>query len=125
MLGQRLPSYFNIARDIPEPILDRALFDAVQQALASQARSRSQRCINNVSFLVGRIYDDGGNRMTPSTANKGESDIATMSHAPSRRRASTTRARSHGSQPRTSRLSSRKRFTAISPRLALSSPIET
>jgi site-specific DNA recombinase len=71
MLGQRLPSYFNIARDIPEPILDRALFDAVQQALASQARSRSQRCINNVSFLVGRIYDDGGNRMTPSTANKG------------------------------------------------------
>ena len=54
-----------------EPILDRALFDAVQQMLASQARSRGQKRINNVSFLIGRIYDDRGNRMTPSTANKG------------------------------------------------------
>jgi site-specific DNA recombinase len=51
-------------------ILDLALFDAVQQMLASQARSRGQRRINNVSFLTGLIYDDRGNRMTPSTANK-------------------------------------------------------
>jgi site-specific DNA recombinase len=54
-----------------EPILDRALFDAVQEKLASQSHARRQTRINNGSLLTGRIFDDRGNRMTPSSAKKG------------------------------------------------------
>jgi site-specific DNA recombinase len=54
-----------------EPILDRALFGAVQEKLASQSRARRPTRINNGSLLTGRIFDDRGNRMTPSSAKKG------------------------------------------------------
>jgi len=54
-----------------EPILDRALFEAVQEKLASQTRARRHTRINNGSLLTGRIFDDRGNRMTPSSAKKG------------------------------------------------------
>jgi DNA invertase Pin-like site-specific DNA recombinase len=54
-----------------EGIVDRQLFDAVQAALASKARTREYDRINNQSILIGRIFDDRGNRMTPSTAKKG------------------------------------------------------
>jgi site-specific DNA recombinase len=54
-----------------EPILDRALFEAVQEKLASQSHARRQTRINNGSLLTGRIFDDRGNRMTPSSAKKG------------------------------------------------------
>jgi site-specific DNA recombinase len=55
-----------------EPILERALFEAVQEKLASQSRARWQTRINNGSLLTGRIFDDRGNRMTP---DKGGRDI--------------------------------------------------
>jgi site-specific DNA recombinase len=54
-----------------EPILDRALFDVVQEKLASQSQARQQTRINNGSLLTGRIFDDRSNRMTPSSAKKG------------------------------------------------------
>jgi site-specific DNA recombinase len=54
-----------------EPILDKALFEAVQEKLASQSRARRPTRINNGSLLTGRIFDDRGNRMTPSSAKKG------------------------------------------------------
>jgi hypothetical protein len=50
-----------------EPIVDRKLFDAVQQQLAAGARAREHSRINSSSLLVGHIFDDRGNRMTPST----------------------------------------------------------
>ncbi len=54
-----------------QPIIDRELFDAVQVTLTSKANTREHARINNQSILVGRIFDDRGNRMTPSTAKKG------------------------------------------------------
>jgi site-specific DNA recombinase len=53
-----------------EPILDRELFDAVQAKLASGATTRQLKLRDSPSILAGRIYDDRGNRMTPSHTNK-------------------------------------------------------
>jgi site-specific DNA recombinase len=54
-----------------EPILDSALFEAVQAKLAAQARAR--RCLlrGPSALLTGRIFDEYGNRMSPTHANKG------------------------------------------------------
>jgi site-specific DNA recombinase len=53
------------------PILDRLLFEAVQHILTSQAQSRQHARVNTDSLLTGKIFDDRGNRMTPSSAKKG------------------------------------------------------
>jgi DNA invertase Pin-like site-specific DNA recombinase len=53
-----------------EPILDRALFDAVQAKLAASASTRHLKLRASASILAGRIFDDRGNRMTPSHTNK-------------------------------------------------------
>ena len=53
-----------------EPILDRALFDAVQAKLAGGANARRLKLKAAPSILVGRIFDEHGNRMTPSHTNK-------------------------------------------------------
>ena len=53
-----------------EPILDGALFDAVQTRLQQQAVQRSAIRSSSSSFLVGRIFDDRINPMTPTHANK-------------------------------------------------------
>jgi site-specific DNA recombinase len=54
-----------------EPILDRALFEAVQKKLATQAVERRCRLRGSPALLSGRIYDDQGNRMSPSHTQKG------------------------------------------------------
>src|SRR3954453_19629372 len=55
-----------------EPIIAPALFDAVQKKLtANRNGSRIQRAASG-ALLLGRIFDDRWNRMTPSTAKKGE-----------------------------------------------------
>jgi hypothetical protein len=51
-------------------ILDRKLFDAVQRRLDEQRTNHSATRASSESFLMGRIFDDRGNRMTPSTAHK-------------------------------------------------------
>ena len=53
-----------------EPILDRPLFDAVQAKLAESATTRQLRLKASPSLLAGRIFDDRGNRMTPTHTNK-------------------------------------------------------
>jgi site-specific DNA recombinase len=53
-----------------EPIIDRATFDAVQAKLAQNAHARRVRLTNSPAILMGRIFDDRGNRMTPSHSNK-------------------------------------------------------
>jgi len=53
-----------------EPILDRALFDAVQAKLAAGAIARQLKLRASPSILAGRIFDDRGNRMTPTHTNK-------------------------------------------------------
>lgn len=52
------------------PILERDLFDAVQTKLANQATSRQLKIRASAAILAGRIYDDRGNRMTPTHTNK-------------------------------------------------------
>jgi hypothetical protein len=53
-----------------EPIIDRTTFEAVQVKLAESVRTRRVRVSNSPAILMGRIFDDRGNRMTPSHSNK-------------------------------------------------------
>ena len=51
-------------------ILDRDLFDAVQAKLDEQANNHKATRTNSEGLLTGRIFDDRGNRMSPSHARK-------------------------------------------------------
>jgi site-specific DNA recombinase len=53
-----------------QPILDRDLFEAVQAKLAGNAVERQLRLKASSALLAGRIFDDRGNRMTPTHTNK-------------------------------------------------------
>jgi site-specific DNA recombinase len=51
-------------------ILDRALFEAVQTKLDQQRTNHAKTRQQSQSLLMGRIFDERGNRMTPSYAVK-------------------------------------------------------
>jgi site-specific DNA recombinase len=53
-----------------DPILDRDVFEAAQANLAAGAVERRLRLKASPAFLTGRIFDDRGNRMTPTHSNK-------------------------------------------------------
>jgi hypothetical protein len=53
-----------------EAIVDSALFAAVQAQLQANRRNRRQRYMASEALLSGRLFDDRGNRVTPSSANK-------------------------------------------------------
>ena len=53
------------------PILDRDLFDAVQAKLSEQTTNHRTTRMNSEALLTGRIFDDRGNRMSPSYVRKG------------------------------------------------------
>jgi len=53
------------------PIMDRDLFEAVQRKLGEQRNDHHSSRRKSESLLIGRIFDDRGNRMTPSHARKG------------------------------------------------------
>jgi DNA invertase Pin-like site-specific DNA recombinase len=52
-------------------IVDRARFDAVQARLTEQVTGQSAKRMRSEALLMGRIFDDRGNRMSPSHARKG------------------------------------------------------
>ena len=52
-------------------VLDRDLFDAVQAKLTAQATNHRATRMKSAALLSGRIFDDRGNRMSPSYARKG------------------------------------------------------
>jgi site-specific DNA recombinase len=52
-------------------IVDRDLFDAVQVKLNEQRNNHTTTRLNSEALLIGRIFDDRGNRMSPSHARKG------------------------------------------------------
>ena len=52
-------------------ILDRDLFDAVQAKLNEQLNNHTVARDKSDALLIGRIYDDRGNRMTPTHVRKG------------------------------------------------------
>lgn len=54
-----------------EPILARDLFEAVQARLTEGAVARRLRTQTSAALLAGCLYDDLGNRMTPSHSQKG------------------------------------------------------
>ncbi|WP_082523974.1 recombinase family protein [Methylobacterium sp. Leaf399] len=54
-----------------EGIVPRELFEAVQVALSEKAQAQATVRANTGSLLTGLLYDDCGNRMTPSSARKG------------------------------------------------------
>ena len=51
--------------------LDRDLFEAVQVKLSEQATNHTVTRIQSQALLTGRMFDDRGNRMSPSHARKG------------------------------------------------------
>jgi site-specific DNA recombinase len=51
-------------------ILDRDLFEAVQTKLAEQATNHVKARTDSEALLMGRIFDDRGNRMSPSHVGK-------------------------------------------------------
>ena len=51
-------------------IIDRDLFDAVQAKLNDQRNTHTVARRQSEALLIGRIYDDRGNRMTPSHVRK-------------------------------------------------------
>jgi site-specific DNA recombinase len=53
-----------------EAIVDRATFDRVQQLLATNSNSRKAKRSESAALLQGKLYDDKGNRMSPSFSSK-------------------------------------------------------
>ncbi len=53
-----------------KPILDRKLFDAVQSKLDQQRQVRTDTRSASPALLMGRIFDDRGTRMTPTSKLK-------------------------------------------------------
>jgi site-specific DNA recombinase len=51
-------------------IVERDLFDAVQAKLSEQANNHKTTRMKSEALLAGRIFDDRGNRMTPSHVRK-------------------------------------------------------
>ncbi len=54
-----------------EPILTQELFDAVQSIRQSAANARSDSYEKSGALLAGLIFDDRGNRMSPTYVKKG------------------------------------------------------
>ena len=52
------------------PIIDEKLFDAVQAKLTENRQGRRQRRQSSNALLMGKLFDDRGNPMTPSYAIK-------------------------------------------------------
>lgn len=53
-----------------EPIIDRDTFDRVQEIMKGNAVKRSKRRTESGALLTGFLYDDRGNRMSPTYASK-------------------------------------------------------
>lgn len=53
-----------------EAILERKLFDSVQTLLERHKMARRVRQTESGALLMGKLFDDRGNRMTPSHSNK-------------------------------------------------------
>src|ERR1700682_238111 len=68
-LGE-VPYRGEVHRGEHEPILGRDLFEAVQAKRAANAVARQFRLRGSAAILTGRLFDDRGNRMSPTHANK-------------------------------------------------------
>ena len=55
---------------VHEAIVDRALFEAVQGKLAARARPRRPGPSRSLHLFAGRVFDETGDRLTPTHANR-------------------------------------------------------
>jgi site-specific DNA recombinase len=53
-----------------QAIVDRATFDRVQQLLSNKSNGRKAKRSDSGALLLGKLYDDNGNRMSPSFSTK-------------------------------------------------------
>jgi DNA invertase Pin-like site-specific DNA recombinase len=53
-----------------QPIIDQATFEQVQELMKANSVARRQKRSENGALLTGLVYDDRGNRMTPSFTTK-------------------------------------------------------
>ena len=60
-----------VLKEEQTPIVDNELFEAVQTKLTEQTNNHKGKRNTSEALLTGRIFDDRGNRMTPSHARKG------------------------------------------------------
>jgi site-specific DNA recombinase len=51
-------------------IIDRSTFDRVQELLATNCHGRKAKRLESGALLAGKLYDDKGNRMSPSFSSK-------------------------------------------------------
>ena len=65
-----MPFKGEVLRGEQTAIVDRGLFDAVQAKLSEQINGHKAARMKSEALLAGRIFDDRGNRMTPSHARK-------------------------------------------------------
>jgi site-specific DNA recombinase len=54
-----------------DPIVDQETWDRVQRLLEEHAQRTAGNCQNSDALLAGKLFDDRGNRMSPSHAAKG------------------------------------------------------
>src|SRR6266581_1565084 len=59
-------------------IVDRDVFESVQAKLSEQVNGHKAARMKSEALLIGRIFDDRGNRMSPSHARKGEAEVAEL-----------------------------------------------
>ena len=103
-------------------IVDRDLFDAVQAKLTEQVNNHKTTRMKSEALLIGRIFDDRGNRMSPSHARKRRHQVPVLSvvrPAPGPRRNAPDRYAACR-QPTSRRWSSR----SVREHLKLSAPID-
>jgi hypothetical protein len=67
-----------------EPILTHELFAAVQAEIAANAVARQIRLRGSAAILAGRLFDDRGNRMSPTHARPGRGNGLAAAHDSSR-----------------------------------------
>ena len=61
-----------------EAIIDEAVWDRVQEQLASNTRRREERQLSSEHLLTGKIRDEHGTTLTPTHAQRELADTATM-----------------------------------------------
>ena len=89
-----------------QPIIEEDLFNQVQAKLSGNRRGSQLQRQPSEALLLGKLFDDRGNKMTPSYAIKKGFAIPIMSPASWRRAARKRQAQSPASAPMRSRTSS-------------------
>ena len=84
------------------PIIDEKLFEAVRAKLTGNLRGRRLRRQSSNALLLGKLFDDRGDPMTPTSPSRRECGIAITPLASSPRVGRKTPDRSRGSQLRPS-----------------------